>query len=93
MLCEHRLLIAQIVCDEPSDNNPSKAAARAGQTKTPDLSPGLCKLETASLLKMKSQTALEDMELKVSPGAGRRIKCTNGAAVPLKRQKGRARHV
>src|ERR1700731_1205064 len=93
MLCEHRLLIAQVVCDEPSDDNSSKAAARAEQTKTPDLSPGLCKLEAASLLKMKSQTALEDMELKVSPGARRRIKTTEaGAARRRKRQKGRARH-
>jgi hypothetical protein len=65
--------------------------------KAPDLSPGLCKLETASLLEMKSQTALKDMELKVSPGAGHRIKCTNGAAAAIlarrrQCQKSHARH-
>src|ERR1700720_1185081 len=58
MLCEHRLLIAQVVCDEPSDDNSSKAAARAEQTKTPDLSPGLCKLETASLFKNEKSDRL-----------------------------------
>ena len=45
-------------------------------TKTPDLSPGFCKLETASLLEMKSQTALEDMEFQVAASARQRIKRT-----------------